>query len=246
MAGNHFMTMADAVGSTFRTGSPVHGICLAVCVVFVVIFSIIGKRAVVRGDAATRLRLRRIAGYGSLAAWLANTAFWCLPGRFDWSASLPLHFCNLANLIGAAAVLGKGRFWKTILFFWTPTLCVWAFLTPVLSGGLATVEFWVFWGYHLFIPLALAEVIVMQRYRPNGIDFRNAWIFTVAYMALLAVPDYLFGWNYGFVGPSTPDAPTLIDVLGPYPRRLLWMIVIGTALFLLVWLPWRKSEEGVP
>jgi hypothetical integral membrane protein (TIGR02206 family) len=235
------MIIADAGGATFRTGSPLHGLCLLACAGIVAGFAILGRRARDPGDGRSRLRLRRFAGYGCLAAWLVNTAFWCLPGRFDWATSLPLQFCNLANLIGAAAVLGKGRFWKTILYFWTPTLCIWAFLTPVLRGGYGTVEFWIFWGYHLFIPLALAEVIVVQRYRPNGTDFRNAWIFTVAYMALLAIPDYHFGWNYGFVGPSAPDSPTLIDVLGPYPWRLLWMILIGTGLYLLVWLPWRKG-----
>ncbi|MCB1093520.1 MAG: TIGR02206 family membrane protein [Verrucomicrobiae bacterium] len=205
-----------------------------------VVFGWKGKAAKRNGDLAVLRRLKHFAGYGCLVVWVVNTVFWCLPSRFAWSSSLPLQFCNLANLIGAAAVLGGGRFWKTILYFWMPVLCIWAFLTPVLHGGYATFEFWIFWIYHLFIPLALTEVLVVQDYRPTFADLKKAWMFTVGYMALLAVPDYLFEWNYGFVGPSKPDSPTLIDVLGPYPWRLFWMIAIGTVLYLLVWLPGRR------
>lgn len=232
------MELADPPsGQHFQSGSAAHWLALGACLLLVVSFALAGHRARRAGDEKAMRSLRLVAGWGCLVAWVVNTAFWCLPGRFDWSISLPLQFCNLANLIGAAAVLGRGRYWKTILYFWMPTLCLWAFLTPVLRGGPATVEFWIFWGYHVFIPLALAEVLAVQGYRPGWADFRGAWLFTVGYMAALAVLDHRFGWNYGFVGPSKPDTATLIDFLGPYPWRLLSMIGVGTGLFLLVLLP---------
>ena len=227
----------------FRTGSVLHVASLLGCVALVVLFGMLGKRANARGDTEKLRRMRRFAGYGGLVAWLANVVYWCLTTRFSWGYSLPLHFCNLANLIGAVAVLGPWRFWKSILYFWTLTLCIWAFLTPLIGGGYATLEFWVFWGYHLFIPLTVVEVLVVQRFRPNLADLRNAWILTFCYGVLLVILDNIYGWNYGFVGPSTPDAPTPLDVLGPYPWRLLWMSLLASGLYLLAWLPWRKSSS---
>jgi len=223
----------------FRTGSVLHLVSLLGCVVLVVLFGMVGKRAVVHGDTAVLRRLRCGAGYGGLVAWLGNSVYWCLPAQFSWNNSLPLHFCNLANLIGAVAVLGPWRLWKAVLYFWTLTLCIWAFLTPVIGGGYATLEFWVFWGYHLFIPLAVVEVLVVQRFRPSLTDLRNAWILTFCYLVMLVILDWITGWTYGYVGPSTPDAPTLLDVFGPYPWRLFWMIPLGSGLYLGAWWPWR-------
>jgi hypothetical integral membrane protein (TIGR02206 family) len=240
------LSAAISPADCFRTGSVLHLASLLGCAALVLVFGRAGMRAAARGDTTTLRRLRHIAGYGGLVAWLVNTGYWFLPDRFAWGTSLPLHFCNLANLIGAAAVLGPWRFWKAILYFWACTLCIWAFLTPALYGGYATVEFWVFWGYHLFIPLAVVEVLVVQRFRPDLTDLRHAWWFTLVFLLLLLIPDNLCGWNYGFVGPSVPTAPTVIDLLGPYPWRLLWMALLATALYLLAWLPWRnKGKPGV-
>lgn len=225
----------------FRTGSGLHLVSLLGCALVVWVFGLMGRRAVARGDGRRMRRLRWIAGFGGLAVWLGNAAYWSLAMPFSWENSLPLHFCNLANLISAVAVLGPWRLWKSVLYFWSVTLCVWAFLTPVLGGGYATLEFWVFWGYHLFIPLAVVETFVVQRFRPGLRDLRDAWLLTFCYLVLLVILDAIFGWTYGFVGPSKPSAPTLLDGLGAYPLRLLWMSLIASGLFLLAWLPWRKA-----
>lgn len=231
---------SESAAEVFRTGSLQHAICLAVCAVLVALFARGARKAVLQRDLSVPRRLRRFVGWGCLAVWLLNTLLWTLASPFDWGVSLPLQFCNFANLIGAAAVLGKGRLSKSVLYFWSLVLCIWAFLTPVVGGGYATIWFWVFWAYHLFIPLALVQLLVLQGFRPGLADLRNAWFFTLGYMIILMAADYRFGWSYGFVGPSDPGAPTLIDVLGPYPLRLLWMVLIGSLLFVLVWLPWRK------
>ena len=94
----------------------------------------------------------------------------------------------------------------------------------------------------MFIPLTVVEVLVVQRFRPNLRDLRNAWIFTFCYFILLVVLDRIFGWTYGFVGPSKPGAPTPLDVLGDYPLRLLVMIPVTTGLYLLAWWPWRMRD----
>ncbi len=233
----------------FRTGSPTHLIALGVCVAILLAFARVARQCRALPDGEERrgklLRLRRIIGWGCLLAWLVNSGYWLLVVDFHWAQSLPLHFCNLANLIGAVAVLREGgRLFKAVLYFWATTLCVWAFLTPVLGGGPDRAEFWIFWTYHLFIPLAVLETFLIQRFRPGFRDLTNAVTFTLLFTLFLAIIDHRFGWNYGFVGPSTPQNPTLLDVLGPYPARIVWMILIATLLFCVTWLPWRKAAGG--
>ncbi|MCB1229672.1 MAG: TIGR02206 family membrane protein [Verrucomicrobiae bacterium] len=233
----------------FRTGSATHLISLAVCAVIVFAFVrlIRNWRAIPDSEKrhAKLHRLRLFIGCGCLAAWLMNVIFWAVLTPFRWDQSLPLQFCNLANLIGAVAVMRRsGRLFKSVLYFWATTLCIWAFITPVLGSGPDRLEFWIFWIYHIFIPLAVLETFLVQGFRPGFPDLKNTVLFTLTFTLLMALIDRIFGWNYGFVGPSTPENPTLLDVLGPYPLRLLWMILIASGLFLLVWLPWRKVAQA--
>lgn len=244
-----FLAATESAELPFRTGSPTHLLALAVCAAVVLGFVGLVRHYRALPDESERHqklhRLRLFVGVGCLGVWMLNTVFWTVLAPFCWEQSLPLHFCNLANLLGAIAVLRKGgRLFKSVLYFWATTLCIWAFLTPVLGSGPDGPEFWIFWVYHLFIPLAVLETFLVQRFRPGFRDLRNAILFTLGFTLSLAVIDRIFGWNYGFVGPSTPENPTLLDVLGPYPIRILWMILIASALFFLVWLPWRKSSAA--
>jgi len=227
--------------TTFRTGSLLHFTCLLVCGLVVFGSAWIGRRR--RDSPAFRKRFRWFVAGGCLVTWLINAAYMAWPTSFDWRWSLPLHFCNLANLIGAIAVFTRYRLPKALIYFWALVLCIWAFVTPIVSGGPAHATFWVFWAYHLFILLALVDIFVVQQFRPNWTDFRNAWLFTVAFTATLAILNRWLGWDYGFVGPATPDRPTLLDMLGPYPLRLLWMLLMGTAAFALLVLPWQRSAK---
>jgi len=65
---------------------------------------------------------------------------------------------------------------------------------------------------------------------------------------LLVLPiDLAFGWNYGFVGPSRPDHPSIVDVLGPWPQRLAAIAAIAAAAMALLLAPWlivRRSPSA--
>ena len=223
--------------ATFRVGSGLHLATVAVCLVLVGLFLVLARNA----SPERRRRLRAMIGWGCLLVWIMNTLYWAMPGRFSWATSLPIHVCNLANLIGAVAVLRHQRIFQGLLYFWAFSLCIWAFITPTVGLGPARPGFWVFWIYHLFIGLAVAQVLVVDRFRPSGRDLLNAILCTLFYVAVVATLDRVFGWNYGFLGASVPTVPTPVDLLGPYPLRLLWMCLIGAVAFVILWLPWRLA-----
>lgn len=222
-------------GHEFRSGTLLHGLCLAVIVLLVVAFVLLARR---HRDGPGRVFLERFVGGGCLVAWIINTAYWMSPSRFVWEQALPLHYCNMANLIGAVAVLTRRRFFQALIYFWALALCIWAFLTPTVRYGPGHGDFWIFWFYHGFIPLAVAHVLVVDRYRPTFTDLLGVMGFTVLYTLALVVIDNVWGWNYGFVGPGKPESTTLLDVLGPYPLRLLWIALLAIVLFLLCLAPW--------
>lgn len=226
--------------TVFRTGSMLHGICLLACVSITLAFALLV--AGIRGTEKAG-RWRTILATACLLSWAMNWGYWLLPGHFTWRQSLPLHFCNLANLIGAAALWTRWRPLQAILYFWATALCIWAFLTPTLVDGPLRWPFYIFWAYHVLIPLSVVFTIVADRFHPEIKDLGMALAATVGYSLVLVFFNNLFQLNYGFVGPSSPASPTPIDLLGPYPLRLLWMGLLAVVAFAVVWSPWPVANR---
>lgn len=197
------------------------------------------------GNDLHHLRVRRMVGWGCVVAWIVNTIYWLWPSRFSMEDSLPLHFCNFANLLGALALLRGIRLFQGVIYFWS-SLYIWAFLTPTVGLGPAYLGFWIFWFYHLFIAMALVHTLTVDRFRPTFRDLLQCSGFTLSCVLILAIMNAIGGWNYGFVGNDVPGAPTPVDVLGPYPLRILWMILIGATAFTILWLPFRRSSQEEP
>jgi len=227
--------------SAFEIGSMVHVVTLLACAVIVIVTVILTRRHC--HDARITRGIRASIVFGCLSSWVLSNGFWLQPSYFDWSSSLPLHFCNLANLVSAVAIWKKTRPAQSLLYFWSFGLCTWAMLTPALTAGPMTLWFWLFWLYHLFIFISVA-VVLTDGFRPTWADFRRSLTLTLSYMGILAIVDAVTGWNYGFVGKGMPLQPSPMDFLGPYPIRLLWIALIGTTIFALLMLPWIRRNPN--
>ncbi len=228
-------TTSSMIGTSFHTGSTTHLTTLVVIAAVTALLVIAIRRGISESHQAC---LRNLIGWGCITAWILNTGYWMMPERLELSQSLPLQFCNLANIFGALAILKAIRVFQGILYFWS-SLCVWAFLTPTTTTGLTDPGFWIFWIYHSFILFALVYILSADHFRPSLRDLLQSALFTFSYVILLSVINACTGWNYGFLGNDVPGSPTPVALLGPYPIRILWMILIGTALFVLLWLPFR-------
>ena len=69
-------------------------------------------------------------------------------------------------------------------------------------------------------------------------DLRFALLIGVVYAASMFAINAMFDLNYGYLGRATPTVPTLLDVLGPYPLRCVFMVLLGAAAMTALWLPW--------
>ena len=223
----------------FTTGSWVHIATLTGCVVAIVLYSMACWRHRTQFKFP---RLGKLTAWSCLVTWVFNTAIAFLPEFFQWDSSLPLYYCNWANALGALAIFTSIRVFSNLLYFWACGLSIWAFLTPTLQFGPGHVGFWIFWGYHLWIGFAVAFVVIVKRFRPNLKDLWLAIVITILYGLCLVAINVPTGWNYAFLGPTKPNAPTLIDDLGPFPLRLVWIALLASASFAILTLPWNMID----
>lgn len=183
-------------------------------------------------------RLRRALGWFGIVAWIIVTGYQMLPEVYHGASAWPLHLCDIAALLGPIAFLMDWRLGRTLLYFWAFALTTQAFVTPELTAPPTSLHYWTFWLNHLVVVGLAVYDVAVGGYRPR---WRDVWIttgITGIWAAAMLGLNLLTGWNYGYVGPGMPARGSILDYLGPWPQRLIWMTLLAIVAYLIVFLPW--------
>jgi hypothetical integral membrane protein (TIGR02206 family) len=178
-----------------------------------------------------------------VALWqLFGVVYWLLPANIDVRTSLPLQLCDLAGLLAPVALVA-------LLYFWAIGLSTQAFFTPIVEVGPARAHFWIFWLGHFQIVASAVYDCWVLGYRPRFRDYISVFAVNLGLLVVWLGVNGALGANYGYVGRSTPGSRTIVDALGPWPGRILWIAVIAQGAQLLAWLPWalagrRRAGRG--
>lgn len=190
-----------------------------------------------KGTSSER-RLRVTWAVFTMAWNVAAIVYYMLPGVYDIQESLPLHVCDLAVWIAPLALLTQARWLRTLLYFFGIGLSTQAFVTPVVDEGVGHFKYWLFWvGHTQIVGSAIYDVGALG-YRPRFRDVLVASGALVAYAVAITPLNLLAGVNYGYIGNTTPEHPTIIDRLGPWPLRLLPMMGLALGVFVIAWAVW--------
>ena len=229
------------MSAAFQPYSATHGLTLLVIAAAMGLLCMVGRRL----KADERLRFERSLALVNLFLWVMAHVYWMLPAQFEPRTSLPLQLCHLAALAATASLLTRNRFMQALVYYWGIGLSTQALLTPALEEGPANLWFWVFWQQHGMIVAGACYHLAVHGYRPSWVDYRRVCLATFAYFCVVFPIDVAFDLNYGFVGPSRPEYPTIIDVLGPWPQRLALIFAIIAAVMALITWPWQRGRERV-
>jgi hypothetical integral membrane protein (TIGR02206 family) len=196
----------------------------------------VGRR--LRGTVAGR-RYEISLSVAVWALWIGYQAYDISRRGFDPRYALPLQMSDVTAAAAAIVFVRPDRRLQALVYFWGLALGSQAVITPDLAGGPDTLSFWAFWLYHLFVVGAGIYVVVVQGFRPEWKDLRFAILAGLVYAIVVFTIDAIFDLNYGYLGRYTPSRPTLLDVLGPWPLRTVFMVALGAAGMTVLWLPWR-------
>ena len=192
----------------------------------------------------------RFVAYGYLAMWV-GTFVWLNTGpKHDPPTTWPLQMCHWIAALDAIALVRPVRALRSVAYFCGIALCTQALVTPSLVEGPGEWPFWFFWATHAMIVAVPVYDIAARGFRPGLRDFGIACAAAIGYVTIVLPIDLATGWNYGFVGPSKPAVPTIVDLLGPWPQRLAPIVAISFAAMALLLLPrlvvrtWRGRANG--
>jgi hypothetical integral membrane protein (TIGR02206 family) len=234
----------------FHAFSTTHWVILGVFVFLTALACSVGTR--LRGTMRLRT-LERTAGVFMLVLWGVSVTYWLLPANYTIDEALPIHMCDLTGLIAPLVLLTRRRFLRALLYFWGIGLSIHGMLTPVLEDGPASLRFWLFWLTHASIIGTAIYDLIAHAYRPAWRDCVFAIAACAVWLATVLVVNLSLDVNYGYVGNTTPDRPTVIDNLGPWPQRVFMMTGAVLGLFVTMWLPFgianrrnARTEAGSP
>lgn len=231
-------TWGEGRWDTFHAFTPLHAAAVAGSVFVLAALGIAGAR--LRGRQA-EASFRRALFWTALLFQVCNLIFYTVP--WQWEVSLPLHVCDLAGLVAVAALRWETRWLRAVLYYWGIGLSTQAFITPVVEAGPAHMRFWLFWISHLVIVGAAVYDLAGRRFRPTWRDFRAITFIMLLYGAVIIPLDALSGWNYGYVGKTAVNSPTLLDKFGPWPGRLVWMLLLVEGVFALLTAVWMVGKR---
>ena len=218
-----------------------HG--LAVLGVLVVCAALVRVARHVHGTPSER-SLRRVLGWSILAFNVAWMAWLNTPGKFDLRWSLPLQMCDFGWMLAGCSLLSGGdprRLRHRLLHYWglIPTLI--SLATPSVEWGPGTVSFWSFFVTHAQILCAVAVNALAFGIRPTRRDAFPVIALTIVVGLAMTGLNLALDVNYWFTGPTTPSNPTPMDLLGPWPLRLVWLGLLVAGAFLATSWPTRRQ-----
>lgn len=224
----------------FHPFTPMHALSAGVCIALMFAAALLGRRW---RESARERRLRVAWGWGIVAVQTLALAWWLLPANFTLRNSLPLHLCDLAVWAAAVAMLAGARWARTLLYFWGIGLSTQAFFTPTLNEGPGSPIFWLFWIGHTQIVGSAVYDVLARGYRPAVSDLAVGSVATLLWAAAAIAANLALGVNYGYLGPSSPSRPTVVDALGPWPLRVVWMVLLTQTLFVALWAVWPLADR---
>lgn len=175
------------------------------------------------------------------ATTLWTSTFWTLyklnPERFNPDSAFPLHMCDFAWMAATVSLIrseDRHALSHQLVFFWGLGLSTQAFLQPTLNDGFKTIDFWLFWIPHWQIVAVGLLNFMAFGFRPTKQGFIRASLVTVALGTLVTVINVVFDTPYCFTGRGTPDNPTVVAFLGPWPLRIPILFSIVIAWFALL------------
>ncbi|MBD0282939.1 MAG: TIGR02206 family membrane protein [Thermoleophilaceae bacterium] len=164
-------------------------------------------------------------------------------GSYELDFDLPLHLTDAVTMVAVVALWSLRPLSFELTWFWGLTASLQAILTPDLGADdrFPSFFYWHYFGTHGGVVVAavfLAFGLGLTA-RPGAVG--RVLLATVAWAAVAAVGNVLTGGNYMFLR-EKPDAPTLLDYMGPWPWYIATAALLALALFALLDLPFRRRR----
>ena len=177
------------------------------------------------------------------AAWASYYTYFAATGEPMFPNHVPLELCDASLWLVIASLLTLKPAIFDIAYYWAIAGATQSLCTPNLVNPTPFLSIQ-FFSDHGLIICAVLFLIWSGQARPRPGSVSRSLITVNIYAAVVGAFDLTFKTNYMFLR-SKPPTPSLLDILGPWPHYLLVCEILALGLFLLLYLPFRKSTSAL-
>ena len=167
----------------------------------------------------------RPGGWTVFAAWalavliVGNEVSWWVweleHGGFNMQNDLPLHLCDVAAFVAAAALLTQRRLLVELTYFWGIAGTANGVLTPDIADHFPTYQFLQYFIQHAAIPGAALFLVVGLRIYPRPWASARVYGLSVGLLVVDAFANLLTDGNYLFLRSIPPVQNKVVGPFGP-------------------------------
>lgn len=184
----------------------------------------------VRSALAAGIAANEVAWY----AWVLSRG-WVSP-----PAGLPLDLCDVVLWLTVYALVAPRQWALEVVYYLGLAGSGMALLTPEVVGPFPSYPGVKFLLSHGAVVGAVLFLAWIGELRPRPGSWWRVLLAVNAYAAVLALVNARFGTNYMYLR-EKPEAPSLLDLFGPWP----WYVLGGEAVaFALLWLLGNPLRPG--
>ncbi len=216
----------------FRFFGPSHYVALGIFAIIVV-----GMVVAARHGSPRWVRIMEKAAGLYMLAYIPVTMFCAWPLRWLTPDHLvPLHVCDLVSLAAGVALLTRRQLAVEITYFWGIAATANGLITPSLTVDFPDLHYFTFFWLHAGVVATALYLVLGPRLWPHPGSVKRVILVGYAYLLIVGLIDWIFGWNYGFLCGKPPTA-SLFDALGPWPWYLLSVQALAIGMFFFLYAP---------
>lgn len=188
-------------------------------------------------------RVLAIVIFANEAGWWVWLAF-----QHTWSFSyaLPLHLCDVAAFVAAAALWTRRPLLVELTYFWGLAGTSNSLFTPDLADHFPSYLFFQYYIAHGAIVAAALFLVFGLRITPRRGAVARVVALTFGLAAFDSVANLVTGGNYMFLR-HAPGVHSLLDQMGPWPWYVVGAAGLAIALFpcldLPFWIGRRVAQQ---
>lgn len=159
-----------------------------------------------------------------------------IKGNYNLSTDLPLFLCSFMALF-IFVFTNSRKYWVfEILLFWIIAGTSQAVITPDISVGFPSFDYFRYWIAHLGLIVIIFYAIFVFKMYPTWKSMFKSFLALQVYMLVIFGINFLLDANYSYLN-KKPNSASALDYLGDWPTYLLVVEVFLIPYFLIIYLP---------